>query len=296
MKKIITVFLTIFLAQITYSQDYQTEFLKYCQPQDTIKQLEVLHKWETSNPKDPALFIAYLNYHFLKSRNQVLALTTGEPKGKGFVLKDSLNQTKGFLGSQTSFDPIELKKGLDKIDEGIKILPNQLLLRLEKITYLGETSDWELFTSEIIKTVQHSSINKNQWVWPDEKEENGEEYFLLLMQDYQVKLYNTGDDSLLKNMREIATEILKYYPTHVPSLSNISITYLIAGEYEKGIEALKRAEKINPSDFIVLSNIAHGYKLKGDKVNAIEYYKKVIKHGDEKAKTFAQQQIKELKQ
>ena len=160
---------------------------------------------------------------------------------------------------------------------------------------LGQIQDWKAYTQEIIKTVQRSSINKNQWIWPDE-EENGEENFLLTIQDYQVQLYNTGDDSLLKYMREIATEILKYYPTHVPSLSNISITYLIAGEYEKGIEALKRAEKINPSDFIVLSNIAHGYKLKGDKANAIEYYKKVIKHGDEKVKAFAKQQITDLKQ
>ena len=96
-------------------------------------------------------------------------------------------------------------------------------------------------------------------------------------------------------MREIANEVLKHYPNHIPSLSNISISYLVSGKFDKGIETLLKAEKINPKDFIVLSNIAHGYNLKGDKKKAIEYYEKTIEFGDESAKEFAKQRITELK-
>ena len=96
-------------------------------------------------------------------------------------------------------------------------------------------------------------------------------------------------------MRKIATTILDYYPEHIESLSNLSITYLLLGEFDKGIEPLLKAEKINPEDYIVLSNIAHGYKLKGEKDKAIEYYEKTIKFGNEQAKEFAKQQIEELK-
>ena len=295
MKKIITLFFTILLSQIIYSQDYQIEFQTHCETQDTINQLKVLKKWQSERPKDPELFVSFFNYHFMKSRKEVLSLTGQNNSQDGLVMKDSLGKTKGFISSQLSYDEVEIRKGLSVIEDGIKLYPDRLDMRFGKVYVLGQIQDWQAYTKEIIKTVQRSSINKNQWAWPGE-EDNGEENFLLTIQDYQVQLYNTGDDSLLKYMREIATEILKYYPTHVPSLSNISITYLIAGEYEKGIEALKRAEKINPSDFIVLSNIAHGYKLKGDKANAIEYYKKVIKHGDEKVKAFAKQQITDLKQ
>jgi len=88
--------------------------------------------------------------------------------------------------------------------------------------------------------------------------------FFLSIQSYQLRLYNTGNDDLLENMREIANEVLKHYPNHIPSLSNISISYLVTGKFDKGIETLLKAEKINPKDFIVLSNIAHGYNLKGD--------------------------------
>ena len=56
-----------------------------------------------------------------------------------------------------------------------------------------------------------------------------------------------------------------------------------------------KAEKINPKDFIILNNIAHGYKLKGDLKKAIKYYEKTIEFGDEQAKKSAKQQIDMLK-
>ena len=127
------------------------------------------------------------------------------------------------------------------------------------------------------------------------KYDGGEKEFLLDIQTYQLQLYNTENDNLLKNMREIANTVLKFYPNHIESLSNLSITYLLTGEYDKGIEPLLRAEKINPKDYIVLSNIAQGYKLKGDKKKAIEYYEKTVEFGDDRAKEYAKQQIIELK-
>ena len=66
-------------------------------------------------------------------------------------------------------------------------------------------------------------------------------------------------------------------------------------KYDKGIESLLRAEKINPEDEIVLGDIAKGYKLKGEIDLAITNYEKMIKCGDERSVTFAKQQIVKLK-
>jgi len=84
-----------------------------------------------------------------------------------------------------------------------------------------------------MKTIDYSVINDNQWTWANnENQENGKDFFLSSLQDYQVQLYNTGNDDLLLNMREIANEVLKFYPNHIESLSNLSITYLLTGEYD----------------------------------------------------------------
>ncbi len=170
-------------------------------------------EWNSASPKDAELYTSYFNYHFMKSKQEVLALSTDKPNGEGFVLKDSLNQTAGFLGSEIHFDQKELEKGLNKIDEGIKLYPNRLDMRFGKIYALGQIPDWESFTSEIIKTIEYSSTNNNNWTWSNnEKRNGGETNFLLDIQTYQIQLYDTGNDDLLKNMREIANGVLKYYP------------------------------------------------------------------------------------
>jgi pentatricopeptide repeat protein len=61
------------------------------------------------------------------------------------------------------------------------------------------------------------------------------------------------------------------------------------------LKALKKAEKIDPNDVIVLSNIANTYEKKGDTKKALEYYKLVVKRGkDPNMIGFAEEQIKRL--
>jgi tetratricopeptide (TPR) repeat protein len=296
MKHIFNILVVVLYTTAAFGQDFKADFEKYCQEGDTTKQIEVLKKWESEDPKNPELFTSYFNYYFLKSKQEVLSMTTEEPEGENLSFQDSTGKTAGYIGSSIYFNPETFKKGLDKIDQGIKMYPNRLDMRFGKIYALGQADDWARFTDEIVKTIEYSNKNDNKWTWTNsEKKENGKDFFLTSIQDYQLNLYNTGNDDLLVNMRTIAQAILKYYPNHIESLSNLSITYLLTGEYDKGIEPLLKAEKIDSKDAIVLGNIAQGYKLKGDKKTAIEYYEKVIKYGDERSISYAKQQIEELK-
>jgi len=296
MKKTLSILVFSILTNLCFGQDYKTQFDQLFQEGDTIKQLKLLTKWELKDPKNPELFTSYFNYYFQKSRQEFVSMTSNQPKSESLKLQDSTGQVAGFLGSEIVFNTEILQKGLDKIDQGIKLYPNRLDMRFGKIYALGQTEDWENFTNEIVKTIQHSKKNNNEWTWTfNEKRENSKEFFLGSIQDYQLNLYETENDDLLKNMRTIAEEILKIYPDHIESLSNISITYLLTGEYDKGIEALLKAEKIDPNDAIVLSNIAHGYKLKGDIENSLNYYKKMLKLDDQRAVEFAKQQIEILR-
>lgn len=296
MKKTLSILAFSILTNFCFGQDYKSQFDQLCQEGDTTKQFELLIKWESEDPKNPELFTSYFNYYFLKSKQEFVSMSTNQPKGESLQLQDSTGQVAGFLGSEIDYNPEILQKGFDKIDQGIKMYPNRLDMRFGKIYALGQVEDWENFTDEIIKTIQYSNKNNNNWTWTNnKKKEDGKEFFLASIQDYQLNLYETENDDLLKNMRTIAQEILKIYPDHIESLSNISITYILTGEYDKGIEALLKAEKIDPKDGVVLSNIAHGYKLKGDIENSKKYYEKMLKLDDQRAVEFAKQQIEALK-
>jgi tetratricopeptide (TPR) repeat protein len=296
MKELLGILVFSILTNFCFGQDYKAKFDQFLQDGDTTNQIELLTKWESEDSKNPELFTSYFNYYFLKSRQEFLSMSTKQPKDQSLQLQDSTGRVAGFLGSEIVYNPEIFQKAIDKIDEGIKMYPNRLDMRFGKIYALGQAENWDNFSNEIIKTIQYSTENNNQWTWTfNEKKENGKDFFLGSIQDYQLSLYETENDDLLKNMRAIAEEILKIYPDHIESLSNISITYLLTGEYDKGIEALLRAEEIDPNDGIVLSNIAQGYNLKGDIDNSIKYYEKMLKLDDPRAVEFAKQQIEKLK-
>lgn len=280
------------------AQNYYEDFQEYSSSGDTAKQKQLLEDWQRESPNDAELYTCLFNFYFLKSRTEILQLSSETPEegNEAIQLVDDEDQVAGFISGKINYDESNLKKAFESIDEGIKRHPNRLDMRFGKIYVLGEIGDWNSFTSEIIKTVNYSTENKNQWTWTlNQKREGGEEFFLSSLQDYQMKLYNTGKESLLGNMREISEAVLNHYPNHVQSLSNSAITYLILGEFEKALIPLKKAEEIAPEDFIVLNNIAYCYKNLDQKDNAIKYYKKVIKFGDERAVTQAENEIEKLK-
>ena len=115
------------------------------------------------------------------------------------------------------------------------------------------------------------------------------------VQDYQVQLFDTEVDSLGEEIALIANAVLKYYPDNIENLSNLAIGYMLQGKNADALQPLLRAEKINPNDAIVLSNIAWCYAETGDKQNAIAYYERVQLIGDPATKQYAGEEIEKLK-
>jgi tetratricopeptide (TPR) repeat protein len=290
--------LTLLFNQVS-GQAFKQQFNDLVLKKDTVGQQQLLEKWEKADSNDPELFVAYFNFYVIKSKKEIMSIGQN-PKGKDVLQIMDQDTTKkepvAFMYGDTYYERTLLSKGFDQISKGIKKYPNRLDMRFGKIYMFGQLEDYEKFTTEIIKTIDFSNENKNKWTWADSKPlDDPKEIMLSSIQNYQNQLYNTENDNLLDNMNRIAETVLKYYPDHVESLSNISIVFMLQKQYDKALEPLLKAEKINPKDYIVLSNIAQAYKLKGDNKNAIKYYELTIKHGDEQAKKYAQGQIDELK-
>jgi tetratricopeptide (TPR) repeat protein len=300
MKNYLTLFFALsIVVNPSIGQSFKDRFDVLFSSRNTAGQAELLKDWERADSTDPELYVAYFNYYVNQSRKSMIELGNN-PKGKDVFQLMEMDTTKkepvGYMYESTEYEPILLNKGLESADKGIGINPDRLDIRFGKIFIFGEIENYNAFTTEIIKTIEYSARNNNNWLWEDNKAvDDSKQFMLSSIQDYQLQLYNTNNDELLGNMKQIAEAVLKHYPDHVESLSNLSIVYLIYKEYDKALEKLLLAEKFAPSDYIVLSNIAQAYKLKGDKANAIRYYKLTLKYGDEDTKSYAREQIEELK-
>ncbi len=296
MKKLWIIITLISFGKILIGQESNLElFNNYFQDQDTAAQRILLMEWEATNPDDPGLYTSKFNYYFALSKQNIISIQPETENENSLVITDSLEQVVGFLEESTNYDLDLLEKAFSVIDEGIDKFPSRLDMRFGKTYALGLIEDWDMFKDEIISAINYSNLINNKWIWTnDEPVEDPENFFLSSIQGYQSQLYNTEDDSLLQTMREISETILKYYPEHIESLTNIAITYLLTENYDKGLEVLLRAEKINPQDDIILTNIAYSYKMKKDNKNAILYYQKAIEFGDSEVQNFAKEQIELL--
>jgi tetratricopeptide (TPR) repeat protein len=258
------------------AQNYKEEFLTYLQQKDTLHQIEVLQAWEQKEPNDAELYTCYANYYMSLAHKEVVYLTKEQPDGEALVFNDSLGNTAGYISSSVVCDKVILQKGIDKLDKGIALYPNRLDMRFGKVYLLGLAEQWKTFTDNIMATIQYSAQNKNNWTWADNQPyPDGEEGFLSALQDYQVQLFDTEDEALFPYMRAIAQEVLKFYPKHVESLSNIAITYMLSQNVEEALTYLLQAEKYTPDDTVVLGNIAYCYELTGKEDMAKAYRDKV---------------------
>ncbi len=297
MKNTFLTFTIFLIASFSFAQNNHLEQFRVCLEQnDTLQQFYILRDWEKFNNNDPELYTAYINHYYTKAKTIYLSLESTPTTEESLAVTDSLGNTK-HLNERIAFNHKLVDQGLAYIDEGIRRFPNRLDMRFGKIYVLKKVGRYNEFTQEIIKVINHSDVIKNQWTWAENKTVPDAKKFLLSsVQNYVLDLYDTENDDLLDNMKLISESVLRYYPAHVESYSNIAVVFLNKKDPEKALKYLLIAEQMNSKDTIILSNIAKAYVMKGDKTNAIKYYELVKKYGDSETQEFANKQMNELNQ
>jgi tetratricopeptide (TPR) repeat protein len=283
------------ISTIVCGQSNYEKFKKLFKKNDTTQIKSLLSEWEQTNPNDPELYTSSINFYFSNSKQEIISVDRDQKSKESFQLTDSTGNIAGYINSNLGYNPNKISKAIRYANTGIDKFPDRLDIRFGKCYVLQEIGDYDSFTKEIIKAVEFSQVNKNNWLWTEnKKQEDGEGFFLGTIQSYLKEMYETENDNLLPNMIQIGETVLRYYQNNIEILSTTSVALMLTKNYDKAIEYLKEAEKLNPKDFIVLNNIAQGYKLKGDKTNAIKYYELTEKYGDEQAKQQARKNIENL--
>ncbi|MDB5148310.1 MAG: hypothetical protein JWQ57_2330 [Mucilaginibacter sp.] len=297
MKLKLTFLLTavVCFTQPVVAQNYMADFKALVARNDTAAAFKLLQGWQKTGMNDPDFYIATYNYYAKKGITEVLSLQKDQPDGKSLQLTDSAGKVAGYLGGgQPSYNLTYLNKGFEYIDAGIAKFPARLDMRFGKVYLLGKIENYKLFTKEIINAVTYGQTIGFKWIWSEGKPlEDPEGFMLSNIQTYVVQLYNAGDQNM-DYIRDISLAILKYKPDNVVSLSDLSISYLAKKDYAHALEALLKAEKLAPHDYIVLNNIAYCYKLQGNKPNALKYYQLVKQYGNDEVKADADKKIAEL--
>lgn len=147
------------------------------------------------------------------------------------------------------------------VNEGIFLFPQHLDLRFGKTYMCQMLGDVQCIKDEMLKILQFSAKNNNQWLWlNDEPKDN--EFMLGILQNYQKDFWENGN---LAEMREIAEAVLNYFPDNVESLNTLAISYLAEENWQDAEPYLKTAHQINPDDEIVNKNLQKLTEMKNNK-------------------------------
>ncbi len=300
------VLLTLALVAITTLGQSQNMFMQECVKMlqhGEIDSLQILlDEWRKAKPDDPELYVCYFNYFINIARTEMMVISKEKPSSGPYLeIMDSAGQPAGYITTEIVYDDSLLQKAIQYIDTGISLNPDRLDMRFGKIHVLGESNRWHEFTEEILKVLDRSAENGNQWLWSNNQPlDDAKTVMLESIQTYVFQLMTSQADSSLIFVRQISRKVLEYYPNHVPSMSNIAATYLLEGDKEKlpeAINLLHRAEKISPEDCVVVNNLAYAYRQLGDRKQAAKYYKKVLRYcDDDETRENAMEQLKLLKE
>jgi len=299
MKKLIaTSIILSVISSSLFGQNYRENFFKVINTNDTVEAERIINEWKLKTPDDPEIYVAYFNFYAKKSMLNVLMLGDN-PQGKEALVITDPDSTKkepvAYMYDETIYDYDILKIGLAYIDTAIRKYPDRLDMRFGKIYMLGQIKNYDDFTKDIGKAIDHAAVIKNNWKWTsNEPVKDSQAFFLGNIQSYVIQLYGVGEVQS-DNIRSISETVLKYYPDHVESLSDLSIAYSMKKDYDHALIPLLKAQKLAPTDYIVIANIADCYYQKGDKANAIKYYELLEKYGDADAIEFAKEQLIALK-
>lgn len=270
-RNILVLVISLLLCSSVYGQSLKESFRVALDARDMVKAEEILKAWDLRDANDSELYVAYFNFFTVKSINNM----TGD------------------------YDKEYSQKALDYITEGVERFPTRLDMRIAKIYMLDQLKDYKSFTSEVLKLIVQSDKIKNNWKGEDfSLIDRADEMLFGAIVEFQGLLFDKSDTALYKDIIQISEEMQKYYPRNTQCLLSLSTVYITQKEYDKSLETLLKAEKIEPGNSILLYNIAYVYGVKGDKSNAKKYYELTIaniKEQEEPLRDAAQKQLDLLK-
>jgi tetratricopeptide (TPR) repeat protein len=258
----------------------------------------VIDSLKLSSQNDPEYYVLVLNYYFKKAAHSYLSLQKNQPNDSLYLkLTDTTKQNvAGYIVGKTEYDLSIISEGLQQFKPALEKFQNRLDLYFGLIHLSRKCKlDTELKNTMLL-TLDVSSKNNNQWLWSfnENLSENPKDFMLSNIQAYLNELFQDESESSDSIIVCVSDKLVELYPECIYGYNNLGAMNYFKNNHDKALNYFLKAEKIDPKDILVLSNIAQLSKLKNDISGAEKYYRKIILLGNEQYKSWAEEQIKLL--
>ena len=255
-----------------------------------------LENWEKEDKKDPELYVCYYNMYIQKASFEQMHVESYLPRGyQGqYMTGKNDNGDTIYIYSVIEYDDENSQIAFDYIDKGISYNPQRLDMYFGKAQFLFLRGEYDKQT-EVIKTV--FKLNKkyaDSWLWSFNQSANDLQIgFPESIHEYFVKWYNTGDPAAYPYMLEVSRMCTQEYPDYVVAYNDAGISALLMNDLQAAKTYFERGYELDPSDMILLSNIARiNYNL-GNTAEAKKYYETMAQCDDPEYSDYAKEILEE---
>ena len=286
MKKKLFIILLICFSLNIYGFDKQNQVISGLRNGDYENVKTLLQEWEKENSSDPDLMTGWFNYYL--NRN-----------AKNENIMGYMHNGQYGLYSKTIYDEDDLKTAISYLDKALKNNPYRMDIYFGKIRSLlcaEKYSDASIAIAEFFKVYDK---NKSNWYWTNnasfkDNNWNIEDVVIECFNDY-CSMYDFYISSSHEAVKKALDEILKRFPKNVIFLNYLSYYYSSAKEYDKAIEILLSAYKIDPNDYIIIGNLASDYEKLENYKEAEKWYTIMSQMDSEDAKSYASQGLNRIR-
>lgn len=155
----------------------------------------------------------------------------------------------------------QLLRAAAELEQAEKKFPNRLDLMIDRAIVLSEARAWKSLRSQMESALQRAATEPEKFRWlEDQKPPRPPAEFLLNgLQVVITTALDEHDQGGGDRARQFATLGLKYFPSHVPLLSDMGSSYGLANEWKRALPYYERARNLAPEDSIVLCDLAQAY-------------------------------------
>ena len=289
--------ITFVLASATHAvdQEYAARYNELRQQKAPDAQIEpLLNEWRTQKPDDPDAWINSANYYF--NQRQTMISTKKPGKGDFGLTNAKTGKTAGSISFEQ--DPASIKRAVELLDQATKKFPDRLdiwcglaFIQQESSNFDGE---FETLKNMVAYAHEHSAALK--WLKGENLPTTPDQFIPDKLHSYGIyyeKKENPRDD---KRFLQIAMFSAEQYPNHPYAPNDVAVYYSIQKDNTKTREWLEKANKVDPKDTLVMTNLGYVCSKMGDNATARKWYEAVIKadpDGEHAAR--AKEALKKLK-
>ena len=249
------------------------EFTKLLNQKNSDEKIEkMLTQWESENPDDVDLYIAYYNYYVNKAKKNGLTdcyEISEDYYGEYLALNDKDGNFVCYELMYTFYDDELSAKAFEYFDKGIELYPNRLDLRFGKtyFCYLREEYDREYSVLE--EAVEYGKIINNQWLWSN-NEKCEDDFMKETIHEYVSYFFDDINPKKLEYVKKFSELFVKNYLENPVAYNDLGLYYVYKSDFVNVKKYFEEAFKYDDTDLVVAYNLGYiNYQL-----NDIEAEKK----------------------